>query len=77
MTLKTTIAIAITAANIFLSANITRADNCTRYKVTTFTAKNGAPSNTTNVIDTDELRRIWLATDNGIVPMFDIQIKLE
>lgn len=67
MTLKTTIAIAITAANIFLSANITRADNCTRYKVTTFTAKNGAPSNTTNVIDTDELRRIWLATDNGII----------
>ena len=37
------------------------------YKVTVFTAKGGFPSNIINVIDTDDLGRVWLATDNGLV----------
>lgn len=64
---KITISVILTALSIFISAGMTRADNGARYKVTTFTVKDGSPTNITNVIDTDEFKRIWLATDNGII----------
>lgn len=51
----------------FLLPVYARAEGGASYKVTVFTAKGGFPSNIINVIDTDDLGRVWLATDNGLV----------
>lgn len=66
MTLRSIIFSVATAIGI-LSSVKTMADETASYKVTTYTAKNGFPSNIINVIDTDNLGRVWLATDNGLV----------
>lgn len=55
-------------AAIFFSLPVSaQAEKSPSYKVTVFNAKGGFPSNIINVIDTDDLGRVWLGTDNGLV----------
>lgn len=55
------------AAVCLSSPVLSQAEESPSYKVTVFNAKGGFPSNIINVIDTDDLGRVWLGTDNGLV----------